>query len=192
MKTGSRVKYNVVPKKEVLSYLYLDWSWGKVTQGSPSQQFFLTSLKCNTKKNSSGLPFVHARALGGFGGVYNSSTHTQKRIGWRTSLAKSSLQKEKSNHKGKREKGKSRAKVPRAESFAKRRSNEFLHESVSGKFGMRLLSESSLIHFRGPGKYSTVHRSPPFRLVEGVLIGLKVPVWKGRLISKESHQKFLW
>jgi hypothetical protein len=93
--------------------------------------------------------------------------------------------------KKKRRKRKSRAEVPQAESFAKRRSNEFLHESMSGKFGMRLLSESSLIRFRGPGRYSTVHRSPPFRLVEGVLIGLRVPVWKGRLISKESHQKFL-
>ena len=63
---------------------------------------------------------------------------------------------------------------------------------MSGKFGLRLLSESSLIRFRGPGRYSTVHRSPPVHLVEGVLIGLKVPGWKGRLISKESHQKFLW
>ena len=62
---------------------------------------------------------------------------------------------------------------------------------MSGKFGLRLLSESSLIRFRGPGRYSTVHRSPPFSPDGGGSDRLESAGWKGRLISKESRQEFL-
>lgn len=74
---------------------------------------------------------------------------------------KSIIQAQRKSQKKEEKTGHRQSPMPQAESCAKRRSNGFPTSLMSGKFGMRLLSESSLIRFRGPGRYSTVHRSPP-------------------------------